>query len=216
MNEMSPPPPTPPYLTVPDRTCWWRACTHRPKLVLSRSWDGVVREEPADHVQNNKNSNHDGNNANANTNTYTNNTYTSGGDDGSWSNSDSNAYNYQHNDNDNVSGSVSESSGSIVNQRMFERSAPAAPGCGLDRAWIARQSHQDLLFGKEDEAGRGGYGPGGRRGARRRGHKEADQMKLLDNIARGQYDVCEDFVGDVGADFIAQVGGGWGGGGGRG
>ncbi|CAM9898997.1 unnamed protein product [Laminaria digitata] len=90
---------------------------------------------------------------------------------------------------------------------MFERSAPPAPGGGLDRAWIARQSHQDLLFGKEDEEGRAGYnGPGGGgRRPRRRGHKEAEQMKLLDNIARGQYEMCEDFVGDVGADFISQL-----------
>lgn len=134
--------------------------------------------------------------------------------------------------------SVSESSGSIVNKRMFERSAPPAPGgprgLGLDRAWLVGQAHQALLFGKGGEhdeyqaeirtgkdaagaaGGRGGEGAGagGRAGGwggaadaagRRRGHREADQLKLLDAIVRGVYEVEESCVGGVGADFIAQV-----------
>ena len=172
---------------------------HSPKLALSRSWDGVVREQRTEVTGSKVNKyttiTTDNSNNNDNLNDYTYTSSRSGGG-GGWSGGGS-------------SGSVSESSGSIVNQRMFERSAPAAPGCGLDRAWIARQSHQDLLFGKEDEEGRAGYnGPGGRRKPRRRGHKEAEQMRLLDNIARGLYEVCQDFVGDDGADFISQVGGG--------
>ena len=134
------------------------------------------------------------------------------------------------------SGSVSESSGSIVNKRMFERSAPPAPGgprgVGLDRAWLAGRAHQAVLFGKGGEndechaemrtsdvsgKGVGGAGGGGGRGGgglgwgrmadagRRREHREADQLKLLDAIARGVYEVEESCVGEVGADFIAQV-----------
>lgn len=52
------------------------------------------------------------------------------------------------------SDSVSESSGSIVNRRMFERSAPAAPGGGLEGAWLAGQPYQALLLGEEYEEGR--------------------------------------------------------------
>lgn len=108
--------------------------------------------------------------------------------------------------------SVSESSGSIVNQRMFERSAPAAPGGGLDRAWMACQAHDGLLFEKEGGEGRAGGGLGG---GLRRGYREADQLRLLDNIVRGKYDLEESTVSAVGADFISKVGrvGGWGGGG---
>lgn len=119
--------------------------------------------------------------------------------------------------------SVSESSGSIVNKRMFERSAPPAPGGGLDRAWLAGQAHQALLFGKGGEndeyqaerrtgeghgiAGGGGRGAGGGGGGgrRRRGHREQDQLKLLEAVVRGGYEVEEGCVGEVGADFISQV-----------
>lgn len=100
--------------------------------------------------------------------------------------------------------SISESSGSIVNRRMFERSAPAAPGGGLEGAWLAGQPHEALLLGEEDEEGRvdGGHAW---RGKGRRGHSEADQLRLLDNIVRGKYRIQRDRVGDVGVDFIQQV-----------
>lgn len=105
---------------------------------------------------------------------------------------------------------VSESSGSIVNCRMFERSAPAGPGGGLDRAWLMGQVNQALLNGMDDSdevegvaLGRGGGRSGGRGG--RRGYSRANQLVLLDNIARGKFSVRKDWVGSAGADFISQV-----------
>lgn len=102
------------------------------------------------------------------------------------------------------SDSVSESSGSIVNRRMFERSAPAAPGGGLEGAWLAGQPYQALLLGEEYEEGRVDCGHAWR-GKGRRGGSESDQLKLLDNIVRGRYRIRRDRVGDVGVDFIQQV-----------
>lgn len=102
------------------------------------------------------------------------------------------------------SDSVSESSGSIVNRRMFERSAPAAPGGGLEGAWLAGQPYHALLLGEEDEEGRVDCVHAWR-GKGRRGDNEADQLKLLDNIVRGRYRIRRDRVGDVGVDFIQQV-----------
>lgn len=114
------------------------------------------------------------------------------------------------------SGSVSESSGSIVGDRMFERSAPAAPGAGLDRAWLAgRAAHQALVYGKGiaggnghgngDDGDVGGGWLGDVAGAGRRGYRAADQMRLLDNIARGRYTADEVLVGEQGRSFISQV-----------
>eukprot|EP00903_Cladosiphon_okamuranus_P013816 g12858.t1 len=190
-----------------------------PKLVVPRSWNGVVRE--GKHSSSPAAENH----------------------------SDSNTANYNPEEiiisssssrrrsivNASFSVSVSESSGSIVNKRMFERSAPPAPGgslgMGLDRAWLAGQAHQALLFGKGGEndeyqaeirtgdvsgkgvrgggggggGGAGGWGGVADAGGRRRGHREADQLKLLDAIVRGVYEVEESCVGEVGVDFIAKL-----------
>ncbi|CAM9806543.1 unnamed protein product [Ectocarpus sp. 8 AP-2014] len=185
-----------------------------PKLVVPRSWDGVVREE---YVRK----------SNANNRSRP----TDGGSRRRWRERDG----YGCSDHDATSSgssgttgggaslSVSESSGSIVNKRMFERSAPPAPGGGLDRAWLAGQAHQALLFGKGGEndeyqaerrtgqghgiAGGGGRGAGGGGGGgrRRRGHREQDQLKLLEAVVRGGYEVEEGCVGEVGADFISQL-----------
>lgn len=200
--------------------------------MVPRSWDGVVREEKhssraaKSHAENNHNSN---NNIPKEANGSSNNPV------GARSNSSSSSGRRSSIVNTSFSVSVSESSGSIVNKRIFERSAPPAPGgshgVGLDRAWLAGQAHQALLFGKGGEndeyqmeirtgdvsgkgVGRGGGGGGGGAGGwggaadaggRRRGHREADQLKLLDGIVRGVYEVEESCVGAVGADFIAQV-----------
>ena len=218
---------------------------HSPKLVVPRSWDGVVREEERSrtpkkqHARNNnpKEGNANGNGGNAGSPAFGCPVRSSNGR----SRSSSSCCRRIDNASFSASGSVSvsESSGSIVNKRMFERSAPPAPGgprgVGLDRAWLAGQAHQALLFGKGGEndeyqaeirtgdvsgkgvggAGGGGGGGGGGVGGwgwggvadagRRRGHREADQLKLLDAIARGVYEVEESCVGEVGADFIAQV-----------
>lgn len=106
--------------------------------------------------------------------------------------------------------SVSESSGSIVGGRMFERSAPAAPEQGLDRAWVAARAHDALLFGGNNghlvdrqPAGRGGGGVGG--DGWRRGYREADQLRLLDSIVRGRYCVQSNLVGQAGRAFITEV-----------
>ncbi|CBN75324.1 Ca2+/calmodulin-dependent protein kinase I-like protein [Ectocarpus siliculosus] len=187
-----------------------------PKLVVPRSWDGVVRE---DYVRksnaNNRSRLANGGSRRRRRETdgcgYSDHDATSSSSSGSGSTGEGGTL------------SVSESSGSIVNKRMFERSAPPAPGGGLDRAWLAGQAHQALLFGKGGEndeyqaerrtgeghgiAGGGGRGAGGGGGGgrRRRGHREQDQLKLLEAVVRGGYEVEEGCVGGVVADFISQL-----------
>ncbi|CAN0450087.1 unnamed protein product [Ectocarpus sp. 12 AP-2014] len=185
-----------------------------PKLVVPRSWDGVVREEYA------RKSNANNRSRLANGGSRRRRRRESHGcgysdDDATTSSSSSGSTG------EGGSLSVSESSGSVVNKRMFERSAPPAPGGGLDRAWLAGQAHQALLFGKGGEndeyqaerrtgeghgiAGGGGRGAGGEGVRRRRGHREQDQLKLLEAVVRGGYEVEEGCVGEVGADFISQL-----------
>ncbi|CAM9754955.1 unnamed protein product [Ectocarpus sp. 4 AP-2014] len=190
-----------------------------PKLVVPRSWDGVVREE---YVRK-SNANNRSRLANGSSRRRRRESDGCGYSDHDATSSSSSSSSGGGGGSTGKGGSlsVSESSGSIVNKRMFERSAPPAPGGGLDRAWLAGQAHQALLFGKGGEndeyqaerqtgeghgiAGGGGRGAGGGGGRRRRGHREQDQLKLLEAVVRGAYEVEEACVGEVGADFISQL-----------
>lgn len=114
-------------------------------------------------------------------------------------------------DDDSMSGtaSVSESSGSVVQGRIFERSAPPGPGQGLDRAWLAARAHNALIFGgrngDDNDLGEPGWASGVGAHAWRKGYREQEQIQLLNSIVRGRYRMKGKVVGPAGRRFIAQV-----------
>lgn len=186
---LSPLPPLLPSHAPPHRQLMRKTSTPRPLLKRARSWDGLMPEAPSGATDPS---------AAAAAGEVTH---------GSRMGIINNLHHHRHHGYS--SGSVSESSGSIVGGRMFERSAPAAPGAGLDRAWLAGQAAQHALArGKGGiEAGLDDGGDGDREcgGWRRGGYRAADHMKMLDNIARGIYSFEARFVGEEGQAFISQV-----------